>query len=55
MASENTMEIEKQLRLARIDVVLLRQMASQNNESHDYQLEDTQTTDASGRQASCPM
>jgi len=54
MASQNTMEIEQQLRLAGIDVVLLRQMASQNNKSHDYQLEDTQTTDASGIQAPLP-
>ena len=48
------MEIEKQLRLAGIDVVLLRQMASQNNESHDSVLEDTQTTDVSGIQAPLP-
>jgi len=55
MASQNTMEIEQQLRLAGIDVALLRQMASQNNESNDYQLEDMQTTDVSGIQLPCPM
>ena len=48
------MEIEKQRRLAGIDVVLLRQMASQNNESHDYVVKDTQTTDVSGIQAPLP-
>ena len=48
------MELEKQLRIAGIDVALLRQMACQNNESNDYQLEDSQTTDVSGIQASLP-
>jgi len=54
MASQNTMEIEQQLRLAGIDVAPLRQMASQNNESNDYQLEDAQTTDFSGIHAPLP-
>ena len=48
------MELDKQLRIAGIDVALLRQMASQNNESNIYQLDDSQTTDVSGIQASLP-